>query len=153
MHRLEYSKAGLIEKIAYKTDGPKNRLQDKTKNRPQDAIDNRHDIINPVCLCGVVDEAGLKGLLSAKGQVAWCSRVRLFGLLLLIDYICRNVKPGGTISISSDLAHSFVSKIRRRDHPGTITEPLQLLCAIGVLRKVQQPYLKCSVRESLASHT
>jgi hypothetical protein len=54
----------------------------------------------------------------------------------LIDYICRNVKKN-SITISADLAHSFVSKIRKRDHPTTITEPLHLLCAIGILHKVR----------------
>jgi hypothetical protein len=56
-------------------------------------------------------------------------------LLLLIDYICRNLKKNG-ITISADLAHSFVSKLRKRDRPTTITEPLCLLCAIGILRRL-----------------
>jgi len=113
-----------VEKIAHKTKSAKNRSQDKSKNRPQDGFKNRPDIINPVRLLGVVDEASLKALLTAKRQTRWCSRVRLHGLLLLIDYICRNLKNNGGISISADLAHSFVSKIRKRDQPTTITEPL-----------------------------
>ena len=115
--------------IAHMTNGAKNHPHDKRKNRP--------DIINPVLLCGVVDESSLKALLTAKRQTAWCSRVRLRGLLLLIDYICRNLKKGGGISISADLAHSFVSKIRKRNRPTTITEPLGLLCEIGILRKIR----------------
>ena len=115
----------------------KNRLHDKAKNRPQDDAENRPDIINPVCLCGAIDEASLKVLLIAKRQMPWCSHVRLCGLLLLINYICRNLKKNGTITISADLAHSFVSKIRRRDRPTTITEPLHLLCVIGILRKIR----------------
>jgi hypothetical protein len=75
-------------------------------------------------------------LLNAKRQAAWCSRVRLSGLLLLIDYVCRNLKKNG-IPISADLAHSFVSKIRKSNRPSTITEPLRLLCAIGVLQKLR----------------
>jgi hypothetical protein len=85
---------------------------------------------------GVADEASLRALLTVKRQTAWCSRVRLLGLLLLIDYICRNLKKD-RITISADLAHSFVSKIRKRACPITITEPLCLLCAIGVLRKIR----------------
>ena len=119
------------------TNGAKNRPQDKAKNRPQDGLKNRPDIINPVCLFGVVDEASLKALLKSKRQTAWCSRVRVRGLLLLIDYICRKLKRNGTITISADLAHSFISKIRKRDRPSTITEPLHLLCVIGVLQKLR----------------
>ena len=119
------------------TNGAKNHLHDRAKNRPQDGLKNRPDIINPVCLCGVVDENSLKGLLNVKRQNAWCSRIRLRGLLLLIDYICRNLKKNGAITISADLAHSFISKIRKRDRPATITEPLCLLCEIGILQKVR----------------
>jgi hypothetical protein len=74
--------------------------------------------------------------LKSKRQTAWCSRVRLLGLLLLIDYIFRNLK-NGSITISADLAHSFTSKIRKRDRKTTITEPLCLLCVIGVLQKLR----------------
>ena len=129
------------------TSGAKNHPQDRTKNRPHDAPKNRPDIINPVCLCGVIDEASLKALLIAKRQTPWCSRVRLRGLLLLIDYICRNLKRNGTITISADLAHSFVSKIRKRDRPNTITEPLCLLCAIGVLRR-KRPAIFAHIKTS-----
>src|SRR5260370_27862185 len=117
------------------TNGAKNHPHDKAKNRPQDGSKNRPDIINPVCLHGVVDEAELKVLLKSKKQTAWCTRVRILGLLLLIDYIYRNLKKNGAISISADLAHGFVSKIRKRDRRSTITEPLFLLCAIGILRR------------------
>ena len=47
------------------------------KNRPQDDAENRPDIINPVCLCGVVDEAELKVLLKSKKQTDWCTPVRI----------------------------------------------------------------------------
>jgi hypothetical protein len=118
------------------TNGAKNRPQDNAKNRPQDDPKNRPDIINPVTVCGVLSEAELKALLVAKKQTAWCSRVRLRGLLLLLDYICRNVKQSGAISISADLARSFVSKLRNRNCD-TITEPLLLLCGIGILHRVR----------------
>jgi hypothetical protein len=123
-------------KIAHMTNGAKNHSHDKPKNRPHDGLKNRPDIINPVSLCGVVDEDSLKALLVAHKQTAWCSRVRLRGLQLLIDYICRKLKKN-RITISADLAHSFVSKIRKRNRPTTITEPLGLLCEIGILRKIR----------------
>jgi hypothetical protein len=129
------------------TNGAKNHPQDKAKNRPQDALKNHPYIINPVCLLGVIAGDSLKGLLIAKGQSAWCSRVRVNGLLLLIHYICRNLKPNGTITISADLAHQFVSKVRRRDCNITATEPLLLLCKIGILRR-KRPAVFAHVRTS-----
>jgi hypothetical protein len=119
------------------SNGWKNRPHDQSENRRQDALENRPDIINPVSLYGVIDQAGLQALLNAKGQSSWCSRVRLSGLLTLIDYICRNLKKDGTRTVSADLAHSFVSKIRKRHCPSIIAEPLCLLCAIGILQKVR----------------
>ena len=118
------------------TNGAKNRPQDRTKNRPQDASKNRPDIINPVPLMGVVGEHGLKALLVRKKQTAWCTRVRILGLLLLIDYICRNLKRG-QISMSADLAHQFVSKLRNSRSGTMITEPLLALCEIGILETVR----------------
>ena len=96
---------------------------------------NRPDIINPVSLCGVIKDGELKALLRGQKQPAWCSRVRVQGLLLLIDYICRNLKTNGLISISADLAHQFVSKLRVRDRCDIPTEPLLLLCRLGILEK------------------
>ena len=125
------------KKIAHMTNGAKNHPHDKAKNRPQDALKNHPYIINPVCLQGVLTEGSLEALLKSKGQTAWCSRVRLRGLLLLIDYICRNLKVNGTITISGDLANSFVSKLRKRDRPTTVTKPLCLLCTIGVLERLR----------------
>lgn len=129
------------------TNGAKNHPHDNTKNRPQDAPKNHPDIINPVCLLGVVDEVSLKALLKSKGQTAWCSRVRLGGLLLLIDYICRKIKKNGTITISADLAHQYVSKLRKGTCNGIVCEPLLLLCEIGILRKIR-PAMFAHVRTS-----
>jgi hypothetical protein len=67
------------------TSGVKNHPHDRTKNRPQDTSKNRPDIINPVPLKGVAGEHGLKALLVRKKQTAWCTRVRILGLLLVID--------------------------------------------------------------------
>ena len=105
------------------TNGAKNHPQDKAKNRPHDDLKNHPDIINPVCLLGAMAGDSLKALLIAKGQTAWCSRVRVNGLLLLIDYISRNLKRNGTITISADLAHSFVSKLRKRSSDKVVSEP------------------------------
>jgi|ERR1700736_623616 len=135
MHRLvEQESGGPIEKIAHMANGAKNHPHNKAKNRPQDALENRPNIINPVSLCGVVDQAGLSALLNSKRQSVWCSRVRVCGLLLLIDYICRKLKKD-RISICADLAHQFVSKLRNKDRATTITEPLLLLCKIGILER------------------
>ena len=128
------------EKIAHMTNGAKNRPHDNAKNRPQDGLKNRPDIINPVCLRGVITEGSLKALLMSKGQTAWCSRVRLLGLLLLIDYMLRHIKRG-RISMSADFAHQFVSKLRRRTSVMLVTEPLLLLCEIGILRKLRPAVL------------
>ena len=85
---------------------------------------------------GVVVETELKVLLSAKKQTAWCTRVRILGLLLLVDYICRHLKKG-QISMSADLAHQFVSKLRNSRSGTMITEPLLVLCKIGILEMVR----------------
>ena len=124
------------------TNGAKNRPHDDGKNRPQDRSKNRPDIIIPISLSGVVDLGPLRGLLVSKRQTAWASQVRLLGLLLLIDYICRNLKKG-SISISADLAHQYVSKLRKKDSPTTVTEPLLVLVKIGIL---------CRVRPAVHAH-
>ena len=115
------------EKIAHMTNG--------AKNRPQDGFKNRPDIIKPVCLRGVITEGSLRALLMSKGQTAWCSRVRLRGLLLLIDYMLRHIKRG-RISMSADLAHQFVSKLPNSVSGAMITEPLFLLFKIGILDRI-----------------
>jgi len=84
--------------------------------------------------------------LIGRKQKAWCSRVRVLGLLLLIDYISRNLK-NGCISISADLAHQYVSKLRKRNSNTIPTEPLLLLCRIGILRIVR-PAVVAHVRTS-----
>lgn len=122
----------IVPKIASKTNGCENRPQDKAKIRPQGGSKNRPDIIIPDRFLGVVGDDGLKRLLKAKGLSDWCSRVRVQGLLLVIDYILRHLK-NGTISISADLAHQYVSKLRKRSSTAIPTEPLAVLCQIGIL--------------------
>ena len=128
------------------TNGAKSRLHDKGKNRPQDGSRNRSDIINPVSLVGIVDKEALKGLLIAKKQTAWSSRVRVLGLLLLLDYICRNLE-NGRIGLCADLAHQFVSKLRKKDSAIARTEPLELLVEIGIMRIVR-PAVHAHVKAS-----
>jgi hypothetical protein len=123
-------------KIAHMTQESKNRPHDTTKNRPHDTTKNRLNIINPVRLIAVIREAELGGLLKVHDEPDWSSRVRLRGLMLLIDYLCRNLK-NGSISISADLAHQFVSKLRNRSRDDVSTEPLLLLCRIGILERIR----------------
>jgi hypothetical protein len=133
-------------KIAHTTNRTQNRPHDNGKNRLQGDAENRPDIINPVPLFGIVMVSELKRLLMSKGQVAWCTSVRLLGVLLLIDYILRNLKKG-QISISADLAHQFVSKLRNSGCGRMITEPLSLLCKIGVLQRIR-PAVHAHVKAS-----
>ena len=118
------------------TRSPKNRPHDNGKNHPQDDSKIHPDITNPVVLCGVIGEQCLGTLLVSEGFPAWSSRVRVHGLLLLIDYICRNAKKG-QISISADLAHGYASKLKNQNGKRTVTEPLQLLCVVGILEKIR----------------
>src|SRR5262245_12383152 len=128
------------------TSDSKNRSQDSAKNRPQDGKRNRPDIINPVALVGVVDGRVLEALLRANKQSQWCTPVRIKGLLLLLDYICRHMTHRG-ISISADLARSFVSKLRKKIDPRDITEPLLLLRGVGIL-KLLRPAVFAHIKTS-----
>ena len=123
-------------KITHKTRWKENRPQDNREYRPQDRPKNRPDIINPVSLWGVCGEGELQGLLRLNRMFAWDTRVRVRGLLLLIDYICRNLKKG-CINISAGLAHQFVSKLGKQSRSGVPTEPLLLLSKIGILTRVR----------------
>src|SRR5215469_4583573 len=106
-------------KSAYNTINEKKRLHLKLEKRPQHETKKHHDIINPVSLIGVISENELRKLLKVKSQTAWCSRVRVGGLLLLIDYLLRNIRDGA-VSISADLARSYLSKLRNSCAAGEI---------------------------------
>ena len=123
-------------KSAFKTVSPEKRHHLTSKKRPQLSSKKRHDIINPVELVGLVAEGDLRKLLKAKGQHSWCSRVRICGLLLLINHALRHQKKG-EVGISGELARSFVSKIRNGFPAHVIKEPLPLLCHIGLFRLVR----------------
>lgn len=70
--------------------------------------------------------------MSSYGQEEW-SRVRAYGLLGLLSWICRQgSKP---VSISALLARQYVSPIKRPKDSRTILEPLPLLCHIGYIEK------------------
>jgi hypothetical protein len=91
----------------------------------------------------------LAGILRGAGLGDWCSRVRLGGLLLMLDYAVRNRSSKGFL-ISSTLARAFTSRLRRQVVSTTIREPLSLLCHIGILRVVRDaihgPHLKVAAR-------
>jgi hypothetical protein len=122
-------------KIAYMTNGAKNHPHDETRNRLQDAVGNRPDIIKPVSLVGVIDEASLKALLKSKGQPRWCSRVRLRGLLLLINHICRNLKNNGTITISADLRIRSSRRSERRTARPLLLSPFSCFAYLASCKR------------------
>ena len=82
-------------------------------------------------LSAVCTEEELRRILQAAGQVEWCTRVRLRGLLLLVDFAIRNHSLHG-YSIPADLAHGYVSAIRRPKLSHTVREPLAVLCHVGI---------------------
>lgn len=73
--------------------------------------------------------------LYSYGQDEWC-KVRVYGLLALVSWICRHgSKP---ISISALLARQYVSPIKRPKHSRTILEPLPLLRHIGIIERTAE---------------
>ena len=88
-------------------------------------------------LSAVCTEEELQRILEAAGQIEWCTRVRLRGLLLLFDFVIRNQASDG-VSIPADLAHGYVSAIRRPKLSHTIREPLAVLCRVGILERVRR---------------
>jgi len=123
-------------KSTHKTENSKKHPQYKLKKHLQDRAKKHPDIIKPVVLLGVVGEDELKGLLRFHHQPDWLTRVRVYGLLTLIDLVIRKLKKG-VASISANLARSYVSKLRQSSHPGIVKEPLPLLCRIGVMAPVR----------------
>jgi hypothetical protein len=89
-----------------------------------------------VSLIGVVSVDELAECLRRARQKEWCTRVRLHGLVLLIDFVCRNHTVGG-LPVSADLADGYISKLGRPKSGGTIREPLAVLCHVGILRRVR----------------
>lgn len=89
-----------------------------------------------VTLCGVVSKSELERCLRRIRQTEWSTNVRLHGLLLLIDLLCRNHKANG-LSISARVAHDYISNIKRPKAPTTIREPLAVLCEAGILNCVR----------------
>ena len=89
-----------------------------------------------VSLIGVVSAGDLAERLRREGQDEWCTRVRLGGLLLLIDFLCRNHTVGG-FPLPADLADGFISKLGKPKSRRTMREPLAVLCHVGILRRVR----------------
>lgn len=109
-------------------------------------------------LKGVVSKEELRILLKSHGQDKWTSRVRLSGLLTLIDFLIRlNRKerkfrkkgPKGFL-ISQDLARNYVSDLIERPDQVSIRVALNVLQKIGLIVEVDSskftPYQKCSAR-------
>jgi hypothetical protein len=99
-----------------------------------------------VVLLGVVSEAALTRLLTLENQQEWRSRVRLGGLLLIIDYGLRNATKG-VFSMSRDLSRSYVSSISRPRHEHTVCEALPLLTYLGILKVVRRS-VNCHIKAS-----
>jgi hypothetical protein len=123
-------------KSTTKTKISKKHRQDKRKKHHQDGPKKHLDIIKPVGVVGVVGEEELKVLLRFHKQSDWLTGVRVCGLLILIDFIIRKLKKG-VASISGNLARSYVSRLRKGSRPGMITEPLSLLCRVGIIERVR----------------
>lgn len=108
----------------------------------------------PVGAWLVVSAEDLAKRLRRAGQGEWCTRVRLSGLLLLIDFVVRNTKRTG-VRISLDLAHGYVSAIKLPKSKRTEREPLRVLEIAGILEKVSGaavgPYSKCSAAYRIAA--
>jgi hypothetical protein len=85
---------------------------------------------------GLVGSDELIKLLVYHKQHEWCSLVRLGGLLLLLEFFAMRRDQKG-VSCSADLAHSYVSKLGRRNSSTTIPEPLAVLCKVQLLRLTQ----------------
>jgi len=90
-------------------------------------------------MLGVVTKERLRSILLENDQREWCTRVRLLGLLSLIDLILRKLakQPEG-VSMPADLADGYISKLGRAKSSRTIREPLPLLCKIGLLMLVRK---------------
>ena len=85
---------------------------------------------------GVASVDEMRRILAKNGQQKWCTRVRLCGLLLLVDLVCRKQTSKG-VPISADRASKLISPLKRPNSREAIREPLAVLCQIGILRRVQ----------------
>ena len=89
----------------------------------------------PTILSGVVSLEELAACLRRFGQDEWCTNVRLLGLLMLIHFLRQKLTSEGA-SIPADLAHQYISPIKRPNLSITICEPLAVLCKLGILKCV-----------------
>src|ERR1022692_581078 len=150
--RGQVKSAGSIPKSTYKAADPEKaptRQNKKALTRQNKKAPPYYISSGIWGVCGL-DE--LRRLLLDHSQHEWCSRVKLRGLMLLIEFLAKhriakgNRRNAKGISCSADLAHGYVSKIGRPKSTETIREPLAVLCKIGVLRRAQAavigPHLK-----------
>ena len=103
----------------------------------------------PASLAAVCTERELRFLLLDAGHIPWCSRLRLCGLLLLVDFVLRNHSSRG-VSIPADLARAFISKLKGPRPEGTIREPLAVLCRVGILKRVRRAVNSWHIRTPAA---
>lgn len=83
-----------------------------------------------------MSEKGVKNLLLSFNQSEWTTKTRLHGLLLIIDFITRKQGKEGA-GMSGELAHDYVSSIKRRKGKETIREPIAVLMAVRILDRVR----------------
>ena len=101
-------------------------------------------------LVGVVGVGELESLLASKDQAAWTG-ARLSGLLILLNWLCKQGKP--PFAVSAALAHQYVSPLKGKHTTATIREPLAVLCHIGIIEKTADAvvcHVKTSARYRLA---
>ncbi len=117
----------------------KKHPQGAPKKHPQGRGEKHRDIIPRGdvwvghCVCSV---DAFERLLAAHKQGEWNTVTRRNGLLALQGFMLRSLKQG-TVRISLDCSHDYVSAFKRAKSPNTIKEPLQVLCEIGICQRVQ----------------
>lgn len=102
-----------------------------------------------VVLWAVIGWVELSDLLRKHDQTPWMEGVRMRGILLLIDYLIRNHKPGGT-SASCILGRRYISKVRKPSK-GVIGDVLPLLVKIGIVERVS-PGVNLPLRKASATY-
>ena len=116
----------------HKTGLPENAPTGHTRKAPTVREEKAPAYYCTSVLLGVVGVGVLRSLLLSHHQDEW-ARVRLYGLMLLLNLICRHgTKP---LLVSADLADQYASPIKRPTNDLTIREPLALLCHIGMIEK------------------
>lgn len=102
----------------------------------------------------VVVGGGLETLLRKHGQHEWATRVRMSGLLSLLDFIARK-ESKDPVYVSGGLARDYVSEFNKPKSESTIRKPLEVLRRIGVIKRVREHafgrYAKCAAAFTINS--